>query len=163
MKKFMIMSVLVLSSFIYKAADAQVNVNINIGTQPEWGPAGYNRAQYYYLPDIDVYYHVSDRTFTYYEGNRWITSASLPARYHNYDLYRGYKVVVNESRPWVRHNEHIVRYAAFKGRHDQKSIRDSRDAHYADRNNNRPDGRMDSQRDNRNDRSSFPGRPQRKS
>lgn len=32
--------------------NAQVNVNINIGTPPAWGPAGYSDARYYYLPDL---------------------------------------------------------------------------------------------------------------
>lgn len=123
------MSVIVLTSFIYKAADAQVrvNVSVNIGSQPDWGPSGYDYAEYYYLPDIDVYYHIPTRQYVYFENNRWFTVASLPSRYMNYDLYRGYKVVINESRPWLNNNTYRARYAGYRGRASQPLIRDHRD------------------------------------
>ncbi|MCX6257443.1 MAG: hypothetical protein NTW49_06045 [Bacteroidia bacterium] len=37
---------------------AQVSVNLNIGTPPMWGPAGNNEVRYYYLPDVEAYYDV---------------------------------------------------------------------------------------------------------
>ena len=44
-------------SFSQKAsAQVKVGVNINIGSQPEWGPRGYDYVEYYYLPDIEMYY-----------------------------------------------------------------------------------------------------------
>ena len=159
MKKLIILSVLVFASFAYKAADAQININISIGNQPEWGPAGYTNADYYYLPDIDVYYHISNRTYTYQEGNRWVTRIALPARYNHYNLYKGYKVVINEPTPWLRANEIRSRYASFRGRSNQTTIRDSRNERYTegnDRNRHTPDSRKGNNRPEQ-------ARPQRRS
>ncbi|MXV52270.1 hypothetical protein GS399_14930 [Pedobacter sp. HMF7647] len=144
MKKLLIMSALVLSSFVYKAADAQIRINVNIGNQPEWGPYGYDRADYYYLPEIGAYYNVAQRNYTYQQGNRWVTKTSLPSRYKNYDLYRSYKVVINDRNPWINNNVYSSRYGSYRNRHDQRSIRDyNNNAKYA-RDNDR-----DQRRDNR--------------
>jgi len=66
--------------------------------------------------------------FYYNEGGRWVGRSSLPARYRNYDLYNSHKVVVNEREPWRNHETYRGQYASFKGRHDQKPIRDSKDS-----------------------------------
>lgn len=105
-------------------------VHVNIGTQPAWGPVGYDEVQYYYLPDIDSYYDVPHHRYYYNEGGNWIYRSSLPPRFHNYNLYNGYKVVVNEREPWRNHEANRAKYASFKGRHDQQVIRDSRDQRY---------------------------------
>ncbi len=126
MRKLIVMSVILASSFIYKAADAQVKVsfNINVGSQPQWGPSGYDHVEYYYLPDLDMYYNVPKRTYTYLHGNRWITVNSIPQQYRNYDLYSGYKVVVNEPNPWNRNNVYKSQYAAYRGKRNQLNLRD---------------------------------------
>ena len=122
------MSVLLASSFMYKAADAQVRVslNINVGSQPEWGPSGYEHVDYYYLPDLDMYYNVPNHTYTYLQGNHWVTVNKLPKHYRNYDFYKGYKVVVNEPNPWNRHENYRTRYASYRGNRDQVNWRDYR-------------------------------------
>jgi hypothetical protein len=58
--------------FLSTTANAQVSVNINIGSPPLWGPAGYNEVQYYYIPDIESYYDVPSAMFIYYEGGVWV-------------------------------------------------------------------------------------------
>lgn len=93
---------------------AQVSVNVNMGIQPEWGPAGYDYAEYYYLPDIETYYYVPRRQFVYFSGNRWVFSPSMPAVYSNYDLYSGYKVVVNKPSAYKYFNVHKVKYVRYK-------------------------------------------------
>ena len=138
MKKLVIMSVMLASSFIYKAADAQVrvNLNVNLGSQPQWGPTGYDHVDYYYLPDIDVYYNVPNQNYTYQDGTRWITSRNLPQRYRNYDLYKGYKVVVNQQKPWTHAANNRASYANYKGRQNQAILRDRNNTR-----DNRPDKR----------------------
>jgi hypothetical protein len=113
-------------------AQAQLSINIgfNIEHQPVWGPAGYDQAEYYYLPDIEVYYSVTNRRFYYYERGQWIGRSSLPPRYRNYNLYSSYKVVVNEPNPYRNHTIYREKYHSYKGRHDQQAIRDSRDSRY---------------------------------
>ncbi|MEE1943997.1 hypothetical protein VRU48_02680 [Pedobacter sp. KR3-3] len=128
MKKLIFLLMLGIASVSTKA---QINVNINIGSQPLWGPTGYDYAQYYYLPDIESYYYVPKHQFVYLDGGRWIFSANLPARYNNYDLYNGYKVVINRDRPYLNFNDDRVKYVKYKnwgGR--QMVIRNSDDKRY---------------------------------
>lgn len=113
-----------------KMATAQVNVSINIDKQPVWGPVGYDHVDYYYMPEVDAYYCVPKQQYVYLQGNKWVFSKSLPARYRNVDLYKTYKVVVNGDKPYLHHDEHRKQYASFKGRHDQVVIRDSHDKKY---------------------------------
>lgn len=133
MKKIILAVALVIGCVSIKTADAQVGVSlgVNIGSQPDWGPVGYNYANYYYMPDIDTYYDVPTHQYVYYDNNVWVHRAYLPVRYRNYDVYHGYKVVINDRNPWYRNNVYRTRYASFRGRRDQVIIRNSRDARYA--------------------------------
>lgn len=97
------------------SAQLRVNVNINIGNQPEWGPSGYDYVDYYYMPDIEVYYNVPSRQFVYFNDGHWVFVSSLPVRYGNYNLYNGYKVVINEPRPYLQHTTYKIKYAGYKG------------------------------------------------
>jgi len=124
--------VLIVALFLANTVNAQVsiNLNFNIDRQPIWGPTGYDHVEYYYLPDIDIYYYVPQHRFYCSEGGRWISRSSLPSQYRNYDLYNSYKVVVNEKEPWRNHETYREKYYTYKGRHDQQTIRDSRDSKY---------------------------------
>lgn len=105
---------------------AQVSVNVNIGAQPMWGPAGYASVDYYYLPDIECYYYVPRHQFVYLSGPNWVFSYNLPARYRGYDLYGGYKVVCSGPRPYTHFYEHRVAYARYRGYRGQPVLRDCR-------------------------------------
>jgi len=116
-----------------KSSQAQVSigVNVNIGSQPVWGPVGYDYVDYYYLPDIDVYYYVPRHQYIYLSGGRWIFTASLPVRYRSYDIYSGYKVVINEPRPYLHADVYRSRYAPYRGRRNaQVIIRNSDEPKY---------------------------------
>ncbi|GAC1398807.1 MAG: hypothetical protein NVSMB63_18840 [Sediminibacterium sp.] len=127
MKKILLLSTVFISIlFIYKPADAQFQANINIGVQPAWGPSGYDYAENYYLPDVEAYYSVPRRQFVYFDNGNWVYSSSLPGRCGSYDLYSGYKVVMNEHNPWFHFNDDRVQYAPYRFRHDQVVIRDGR-------------------------------------
>lgn len=104
----------------------------NVSIQPAWGPVGYSNADYYYLPDIEFYYNVNERVFIFQENGEWKTKASLPAKHATFNLYRAHKVVFNEEKPYLNHEENKVKYAAYKGVHDQVAIRDSDDPKYDD-------------------------------
>ncbi len=104
---------------------AQVSVNINLGSPPQWGPAGYSNARYYYLPDVESYYDVQNSMFIYYQGGGWVHRAYLPTYYQNYDLYGGYKVVMVDyhcNEPHTHFKNHKIKYK--KGYHggSQKTI-----------------------------------------
>ena len=118
--------------FTAGSADAQLSIHLgfNFETQPMWGPTGYDHVEYYYLPDIEVYYNVPQQRFYYYEGGVWIGRSSLPYRYRHYDFYNSYKVVVNDRTPYRNHRIYREKYFSYRGRHDQPVIRDSRDERY---------------------------------
>jgi hypothetical protein len=126
MKKILFSAALVLSCLFVKTADAQVQVNlgVNLGSQPDWGPVGYETVNYYYIPDIDAYYDVPARRYVYLSNNAWIYSPSLPPAYRNYNIYNGYKVVVNSPKPWTNHNFYKTKYVGYKGR-KQVVLRDN--------------------------------------
>ncbi len=132
MKKLLSCFFLAAACLLYHPASAQVKVNlsVNIGSQPVWGPPGYDHAEFYYLPEYDVYYDVPHRRYIYWEGNKRISAAALPPRFHNVDLYKTYKVVLNEPKPYLHHSDHLKQYAQYRDRHDQPVIRDSHEEKY---------------------------------
>jgi hypothetical protein len=132
MKKIICIAALFLSGFLFQTATAQIRVSIkaNIGLQPVWGPTGYDHVDYYYMPDIDAFYYVPTQQYIYQQSGRWIYASSLPYRFHNYDVYRGYKVVVNDPRPYRHVETYRQKYGSYKGRRDQEIIRNSQDARY---------------------------------
>ena len=111
--------------FASSTIQAQVSVNVNIGTAPSWGPVGYSNVDYYYLPDVESYYDIRATQFIYFGGGRWIRSRQLPNQYRDYDLYNGYKVVLNDyhgSRPYNNFKNHKTKY--YRGYHgrEQRNI-----------------------------------------
>lgn len=132
MKKIIFFAVMLISTLTFKLADAQVSISLglNIGSQPAWGPTGYDHAEYYYMPDIDTYYDVPNHQYIYLSGSRWTRSGALPPRYANYNVYNGYKAVINEPSPWLHSATYRTKYAQYKGRRGQPVIRDSHDEHY---------------------------------
>ena len=131
MKKIILILLIAVGWFIYKPANAQVSVNFNIGAQPVWGPVGYSYVEYYYMPDIEAYYYVPSRQFIYLTNGRWIFATTLPYRYRSYNIYSGYKVVINEPRPYLHFGAHKIRYAKFKGNNGRQAIiKNSNDPKY---------------------------------
>lgn len=111
--------------FLVCPVQAQVSVNVNIGSPPMWGPVGYSEVRYYYLPDVEAYYDVQSSMFIYYGGGVWIHRSYLPKRYRNYDLYGGYKVVMSDYKgntPYTHFNEHKIKYAKGYRGQSQKNI-----------------------------------------
>lgn len=133
MRKILLAGLLSLISLTaVQEAHSQVNVgmNINIGRQPAWGPVGYDYVEYYYMPDIDAYYYVPRRQFVYLSGGNWVFASALPPRYSGFDLYSGYKVVINEPKAYLHYKEHKVKYAPYRGNHTQVMIKNSNEPKY---------------------------------
>jgi hypothetical protein len=139
MKKLKLLAVGIIL-LVTSSIQAQVSINLNIGTAPSWGPAGYGQAQYYYLPDVQAYYDVRASQFVYFGNGRWLRSRYLPRQYRNYDLYNGYKVVLNGyhgNRPYAHYGNHRQRYSANYRNHSQRSIGQRHDNHRYAKNNHR--------------------------
>lgn len=108
-------------------AQSQFRVSLHIGTAPDWGPSGYSDVRYYYLPDVEAYYDIRTSNFIYISGHQWVHRTYLPYRYRNYNLYNGYKVVMNDYRgnaPYTYFRQHKVKYARGYRGHEQHSIRE---------------------------------------
>jgi hypothetical protein len=93
---------------------SQVSVNVNIGSPPLWGPSGYSNIDYYYLPDVQAYYDIRPRNLFILSGN-WVIKV-FTGTIQNYDLYNGYKVVLNDyhgKTPYTHYKQHKVKY--YKG------------------------------------------------
>jgi hypothetical protein len=118
-----------------------VNANVSIGKPPVWGPVGYDEVEYYYLPDIEVYYDIRQTQYIYYGSGKWIRSRYLPSRCRNYDLYHGYKVVLTDYHghsPYTHFHTHKVKYyKGYKGK-PQKSRGEYKE-HYDDHDNQNDD------------------------
>jgi hypothetical protein len=132
MKKFIFVATLFSFGLISQSVNAQVRISLsaNIGAQPVWGPVGYNHVEYYYMPDIDAFYYVPGRQYVYMERGNWIFANNLPSRYNYYDINTGYKVVVNEPRPYRNVNQYRAQYGKYKGDHSQQIIRNSHETKY---------------------------------
>ena len=139
MKTLKIITLATLLLFASNVTQAQVSVNINLGVQPSWGPVGYSSVDYYYIPDVQAYYDVRATQFIFLNGGTWIRSSRLPQQYRNYDLNRGYKVVLNDyhgTRPYSQYKYHKQKYYKGYGK-PQKSIGYRSDNHENHGNDNR--------------------------
>ncbi len=104
---------------------AKAQVTVVAGTPPPWGPMEYTEVRYYYLPDVEAYYDVQTSMFIYYGGGVWVRRQYLPSRYRYYDLYSGYKIVINDYRgssPYVYYRQHRTKYAKGYRGAPQKTI-----------------------------------------
>ncbi len=135
MKSKFLFALLLCSFSALSILNAQISLNFNVGAQPIWGPVGYDKVDNYYLPEIESYYNVGSRKYTYMNNGQWVTSSNLPPRYINYDLYRGYKVVINEPKPYLQFKDHRVKYMSYSNKHDQLVIRDSKEEKYYENKN----------------------------
>ena len=117
LKKILIVIAVLVFSQTDVSAQLRISKEGNISSQPSWGPKGYDYAEYYYLPDIQVYYHVPGRQFIYQSNNNWVFSNSLPPEHKDYDLYTAYKVVINEPQAYLQLAKHRLKYRAYNGKH----------------------------------------------
>jgi hypothetical protein len=144
MKKILFAVLFGVASFSSINSQAQLNVNVNLASQPQWGPAGYDHVEYYYLPDMDVYYYVPSSQYVYQNNGKWQWAKNLPSRYNSYDLYNSYKVVLNQKQPYLSHNTHVKQYSSYKNnKGKQVNLRDKKS------NNNNGNSKSNLSRSNR--------------
>jgi hypothetical protein len=118
-------AILGLIFFLTAALQAQVSLDIHLGSAPQWGPQGYDEVQYYYLPDVEAYYDIQSSMFIYNVSGSWVYRSRLPWRYRNYDLYSGYKVVMTDyhgKTPYTYYPEHKRKYAKGYRGNSQNTI-----------------------------------------
>lgn len=128
MKKLLLTTTAMIAFLFFTEVKAQLglHININVGTRPAWGIPGNNAGDYYYLPEIDTYYDIPHRQFIYFDAGNWRFSYTLPAAYRYYDLNRGYKVVINEPRPYLHYNVYRAKYSRYYNTYHEPVRRDNR-------------------------------------
>jgi len=112
MKKLFLL-IVSMAFFSTQNMNAQVSVSVNFGTPPVWAPADRLEVQYYYLPDIDVYYDVPHQQYIYLYNRTWIRASVLPSRCRNYNLRNGNIVYLTDYRgnsPYMYHKKHKLKY-----------------------------------------------------
>lgn len=99
--------------FAITGTNAQVSADIHFGP-PRWAPpSAPATVEYYYLPDLGVYYDVPAQRYIYMRNGAWIRAAALPPRYRGYDLYHSRPVYLTNYRgrtPYAYYKEHRVKY-----------------------------------------------------
>ena len=84
-------------------------------SNPEWAPTYYDGVRYYYMPDIETYYDLSNQDFIYLDGGQWMFSNTLPTIYSEYDLYNGYAIAldIDVFEPWMHHHFYVSNYPRY--------------------------------------------------
>jgi hypothetical protein len=163
MKNLLLTAVVIGASFFTNQSEAQVrvNVNLNIG-RPSWGLPNNQVGDWYYLPEIDTYYDIPRRQFVYFDRGQWVYANQLPYMYRDYNLNRGYKVAINDARPFMRadvyrrkYHKHFNTYRvpvmARRDNDRRDNDRWDNDRFDRDRNNQRFDNKRGEDRNDRRD------------
>jgi len=88
-------------------------------SNPSWAPPYYPGVRYYYIPDIETYYDLSNQDFVYLDNGQWLFSNTLPPMYSGYDLYNGFEIAldINVFQPWMHHHFYLSHYPRFYYNH----------------------------------------------
>ena len=121
MKKLIILSAIAMSGLIYNTADAQIGIQVgfHFGHPRVYAPAPVvveqapvydNDNDYYYLPDVNAYYNVSEQCYYYFDGDNWVTAEYLPGQYSDFDWRNARRFEVRAERPYLRNEFYRSRY-----------------------------------------------------
>ncbi len=82
---------------------------------PDWAPTYVPGVRYYYFPDIEAYYDLSDQEFVYLDNGQWLFSPQLPGLYAGFDLYSGFVVSLDWHvyQPWMHHQFYVSHYPRY--------------------------------------------------
>ena len=117
MKKITLLAVLITLVSVINKTEAQVRfgVSLNIGAPvyaaPAYNAPVYNADDYYYYPDIDMYFSIALGQYIYFDGYRWINTAYVPYAYRGYDFNHLRRVNIHEARPYLHADVYRERYA----------------------------------------------------
>jgi len=155
MKKLFILSAIAFGGLIYTTADAQIRVGVNLGYAQ--GPAvqanpafGNGYDDYFYLPDLGVYYDATTQCYFYFDGTEWVSSPYLPGQYANYDWRSARRFEIRAFRPYLHDDFYRERYNGNRFAGWDRGNYD-RDRVYANRGDRDGDRNFDHDRYDRND------------
>lgn len=115
MKKITLLALFITLMSVINKTEAQVilGFNVNIGALVYAAPvaSAYYGDDYYYYPDIDMYYSIAAQQYIYFDGGRWLFSSYIPAIYRGYNFNAIRRVNINEARPWMHADVYRERYS----------------------------------------------------
>ena len=123
MKKTVLLAGLALSLCTSFKSEAQVRVNINIGTPVTQGWYA-NDDDYYYMPEQGVYYNVRRRAYVYPEGGGWMYANRLPPRSGDYCYANSHYQRVRARAPFYRNDYYRSQYGVAYNDHHGNYIHD---------------------------------------
>ena len=88
------------------------------------GPPHRYYYDYYYYPDVSVYFHLFSGTYWYRDHGAWVNIRALPSHIHLDHRHRK-PLVTHDPRPYRHWHDHSKRYRAPRGyrpepRHDRR-------------------------------------------
>lgn len=163
MKKIYLTAAFIAASFsIYQSASAQVSIHINLGgSRPQAQPIIYDNAdEYYYYPDLNVYFNLASHRYMYMDGNHWLNATQMPVAYRNYNMNNMRRVSINQHDAYLQNDRHRQLYNNGRNEYARGPVNNNnRDRNFDNRggkmqNNDRNnDNRSNNNRgDNRNSR-----------
>ncbi|NHN27881.1 hypothetical protein FIA58_019565 [Flavobacterium jejuense] len=107
-------------------AQLSVSININANTnrvyETEYRHVHDSRCnhrevvEYYYYPEIEVYFDVQAAVYLYHTSKGWTRSRYLPRHCSHYNIQRGYRVGLDYhgQRPYNHFHDHKMKYKIKK-------------------------------------------------
>ncbi len=71
----------------------------------------YDPYDYYYYPDVSVYFHISSGYYYYRDGANWVRVRTLPAHFYLNDRNR-VRLAIKSNKPYRYYKEHRTRYVS---------------------------------------------------
>lgn len=94
----------------------RVSVNINVNSHPSYNHENdryyEDEPEYFYYPEIEAYFDINHSVYIYLDHGRWIRSRYLPRHCSDYNVQRGYKVVIDYHgrNPYNHFHSHQKKY-----------------------------------------------------
>lgn len=109
MKKIILIAACFVLMAGYKS-DAQVSVNLQVGSPVMTTTWWSTDDSYYYIPEYGVYYNVNRRVYVYPAEGRWVYAPALPPAYGTYKLVPGSYYTVHAKAPFRNHGYYQSTY-----------------------------------------------------
>lgn len=84
---------------------------------------------YYYYPDVDVYFRLDSGHYYHRRNGTWISVDVLPRPFH-LDRHHRVPLRLHGSRPYVHHHEHRERYRHLRGHRADQHRRQLHSRHW---------------------------------
>lgn len=107
--------IVILFTLLYCFNTNPVEAQVKQYENPPWAPAYYPGVRYYYIPDIETYFDLSNQDFVYLEDGQWLFSYELPSIYSGFDLFTAHIIALDVSvyQPWRHHQFYVSNYPRF--------------------------------------------------